>query len=194
MRKYLRKNVCHEMKEINLKEINIKSFLIALYIIVMALLCYFFKILLNSIFPDNFKDRDYIFNTILDPNSVSLYSSIACAAMTVSILLTVFKCPVFFRLRINDIDVISPILSIFYICFVLSVISYVFGHYKFYYMIFYFLIIVFINRIIKIYRTTKRDIIDKTRPRHQRILQIIVSLILNICMLVLSLKDVNISS
>lgn len=194
MREYLRKNVCHEMKEINLKEINIKSFLIALYIIVMALLCYFFKILLNSIFPDNFKDRDYIFNTILDPNSVSLYSSIACAVMTVSILLTVFKCPVFFRLRINDIDVISPILSIFYICFVLSVISYVLGHYKFYYMIFYFLIIVFINRIIKIYRTTKRDIIDKTRPRHQRILQIIVSLILNICMLVLSLKDVNISS
>ena len=194
MREYLQKNVCHEIKEITLKEINIKSFLIALYIIGMALLCYFFKLLLNSIFPDNFKDRDYIFNTILDPNSVSLYSAIAFAAMTVSILLTAFKCPVFLRLRINDIDVISPILSLFYICFVLSVISYFLGHYKFNYIILYFSIIVFINGIIKNYLTTNRDIIDKTHPRHQRILQMIGSLILTIGMLVLSLKDVNISS
>ena len=193
MREYLLKNVCHEIKEIISLEINIKSLCIALYLFFATLICYAMKFMLNCILPNDYNNPNDIFSTILDPHSLFLYCAIASSTMIISILFDIIKVPRFIRLGINETDVILPVLSIFYMCFIMSVISCFVGKYKYHY-IFYLFIIVFINVIIRIYRNTKRDIIDKTHPKYRRIRHIIISLILSISMVVLFLKDVNISS
>lgn len=194
MREYLLKNVCHEIKEIISLEINIKSLCIALYLFFATLICYAMKFMLNCILPNDYNNPNDIFSTILDPHSLFLYCAIASSTMIISIFFDIIKVPRFIRLGINETDVILPVLSIFYMCFIMSVVSFAFGYYEYYYMIFYLIIILFINSFIIIYRMTKRSIIDKTLPRYRRILLSINSIILSISMVVFFLKDVNISS
>lgn len=192
MREPLLKNVCHEIKDIISLKINIKSFCIALYLFITAFICYVIKLICSFILPDDYKNPADIFSTILDRHSLYLYCAIAGAAMMVSLLLKIIKAPDFIRLDISESDVILPVLSIFYMLLISSIICSIFGKFSYRYIINFVVIIFVVNLLIVIYRYL--ELIGKALSKHCQNCIIIFLLIFSIITVIVFLQDVNLSN
>ena len=194
MREHLLKYIFHGIKEIIPININKKSILIALYLFITTILCYAIKYILSLILPNYYKNPDYIFSIILDPHSLFLYCAIASAATMLALLINILKGPDFIRFGITEYDVILPVLSLFYLLLIMSVISSFFDYHDCIYILTYLCVILTINLPIIIYRYFKRELIGKALLKYERNLTIIGLLILSILTVIFCLRDVNISS